>query len=81
MLILVFGMGAFGSAQFWLSLYLQTAENLSALDVAVRLLPQAIGGVVVNVSIYDLSNIHSMQFLVTSRADTVLTDYCCPNPA
>jgi hypothetical protein len=53
MMILVFGMGAFGSAQFWLSLYLQTVQNLSALEVAVHLLPQVIAGITVNVSIHD----------------------------
>lgn len=46
-------MAAFGSAQFWLSLYLQIVENLSALEVAVHLLPQVIGAIVVNVSIHD----------------------------
>jgi len=54
MLVLAFGMGAFGSAQFWLSLYLQIVENLSALEVAVHLLPQVIGAIVVNVSIHDI---------------------------
>jgi hypothetical protein len=53
MLVLVFGMGAFGSAQFWLSLYLQIVENLSALEVAVHLVPMVIGAIVVNVSIHD----------------------------
>lgn len=61
MMILVFGMGAFGSAQFWLSLYFQTAQNLSALEVAVHILPQAIGGIIVNVSV-----LSSEQFIKTS---------------
>jgi hypothetical protein len=51
MMILVFGMGAFGSAQFWLSLYFQTVQNFSALEVAVHILPQAIGGIIVNVRV------------------------------
>jgi hypothetical protein len=55
-MILVFGMGAFGSAQFWLSLYMQTVQNLSALEVAVHLLPQVIGGITVNVSVVTLKN-------------------------
>jgi MFS family permease len=49
MLILFLGMMSFPPAQFWLSLYMQRVRRLSPLSVAVRLLPQAIMGILVNI--------------------------------
>ncbi|KAK3390280.1 major facilitator superfamily-domain-containing protein [Podospora didyma] len=43
------GYMAFISAQFWLSFFMQEAQNLSPLDVAVHLLPQAIAGLIYNI--------------------------------
>lgn len=49
MAIMLLGFIGFTPAQFWLSLYLQRVQNLSALNVALRLLPQAIMGILVNI--------------------------------
>jgi MFS family permease len=40
---------SFSTSAFWLSLYMQNVLSFSALTVAVHLLPQAIGGIVVNI--------------------------------
>ncbi len=39
----------FMSTQFWLSLFMQEVQNLSALEVALHLLPQAIAGLIWNI--------------------------------
>lgn len=49
MAIMVLGFVGFTPAQFWLSLYLQRVQQLSALNVALHLLPQAIMGILVNI--------------------------------
>ncbi len=49
MAIMLLGFMGFTPAQFWLSLYLQRVQHLSALNVALLLLPQAIMGILVNV--------------------------------
>ncbi|KAI9876282.1 MAG: hypothetical protein M1830_006881 [Pleopsidium flavum] len=49
MAIMLLGFIGFTPAQFWLSLYLQRVQHLSALSVALRLLPQAIMGIFVNI--------------------------------
>lgn len=49
MLIVLFGFMSFGTSSFWLSLYMQNVLKYSPLEVAVRLLPQAIVGILVNV--------------------------------
>jgi hypothetical protein len=48
-LIVLFGFMSFGTSSFWLSLYMQNVLKYSPLEVAVRLLPQAIVGILVNV--------------------------------
>lgn len=40
---------SFTANAFWLSLFMQDVQGLSALEVAVHLLPQAIGGIIVNI--------------------------------
>ena len=40
---------SFTTSAFWLSLYMQNVFKFSALKVAVHLLPQAIGGIIVNI--------------------------------
>lgn len=40
---------AFSTSAFWLSLYMQNVLRYSPLEVAVHLLPQAIGGIIVNI--------------------------------
>jgi nitrate/nitrite transporter NarK len=40
---------SFTTSAFWLSLYMQNVLKFSALTVAIHLLPQAIGGIVVNI--------------------------------
>jgi hypothetical protein len=79
MLVLAFGMGAFGSVQFWLSLYLQIVENLSALEVAVHMLPQVIGAIVVNVSIQDFEQCPTARPASTACNEIwadILVDHC-----
>jgi MFS family permease len=49
MAILFLGMMSFPPAQFWLSLYMQRVLHISPLNNAVRLLPQAIMGILVNI--------------------------------
>jgi hypothetical protein len=49
MAIVCLGFSGFISTQFWLSLYLQRIKHLSALEVAVRLLPMVINGILVNI--------------------------------
>ncbi|KAI9744291.1 MAG: hypothetical protein M1818_002443 [Claussenomyces sp. TS43310] len=44
-----FGFMSFSANSFWVSLYLQRVRSSSALEVAVQILPQAIGGILVNV--------------------------------
>ncbi|KAK3319360.1 major facilitator superfamily-domain-containing protein [Apodospora peruviana] len=43
------GFMAFISSQFWLSFFMQELQKLSALQVAVHLLPQAIAGLIYNI--------------------------------
>lgn len=43
------GFMAFTSAQFWLSFFLQKVKKLSALRVAIYLIPQAIAGLAFNI--------------------------------
>jgi nitrate/nitrite transporter NarK len=40
---------SFSTSAFWLSLYMQNVLKFSALKVAIRLLPQAIAGILVNI--------------------------------
>ena len=40
---------SFTTSAFWLSLYMQNVLKFSAIEVAIHLLPQAIGGILVNV--------------------------------
>lgn len=40
---------SFTTSAFWLSLYMQNVLRFSPLTVAVHLLPQAIGGIIVNI--------------------------------
>lgn len=40
---------SFTTSAFWLSLYMQNVLHFSSLTVAVHLLPQAIGGIAVNI--------------------------------
>lgn len=40
---------SFSTTAFWLSLYMQNVLRYSPLEVAVHLLPQAIGGIIVNI--------------------------------
>lgn len=47
--IVLLGFMSFSTSAFWLSLYMQNVLGFSALTVAVHLLPQAIGGILVNV--------------------------------
>ncbi|KAF4632717.1 hypothetical protein G7Y89_g5403 [Cudoniella acicularis] len=47
--IVLLGFMAFSTQSFWLSLYMQNVLGFSALKVAIHLLPQAIGGILVNV--------------------------------
>lgn len=49
LLILFLGFGAFGAAEFWITLYLQRFVTSSALMVAVYILPMAIMGTIVNI--------------------------------
>ena len=49
MMILVLGFVAFAPSTFWLSLYMQRVQHLSALIVALHLLPMALMGILVNV--------------------------------
>jgi nitrate/nitrite transporter NarK len=43
------GFMSFTTSAFWLSLYMQNVLGFSALSVAIHLLPQAIGGILVNI--------------------------------
>lgn len=47
--VVLLGFMSFTTSSFWLSLYLQNVLGLSPLSVAVHLLPQAIGGILVNI--------------------------------
>jgi hypothetical protein len=47
--MLCLGFMGFMAAQFWLALYMQQIQKLSALEITVRLLPMVINGVLVNV--------------------------------
>jgi nitrate/nitrite transporter NarK len=40
---------SFSTSAFWLSFYMQNVLKFSALEVAIHLLPQAIGGILVNI--------------------------------
>lgn len=40
---------SFTTSNFWLSLYMQNVLGFSPLTVAIHLLPQAIGGILVNI--------------------------------
>jgi nitrate/nitrite transporter NarK len=40
---------SFTTSAFWLSLYMQNVLKFSAIEVAIHLLPQAIGGILVNI--------------------------------
>lgn len=44
-LCVLFGYMSFITNQFWISLYMQDVQNLSALHIAARLLPQTITGI------------------------------------
>jgi nitrate/nitrite transporter NarK len=46
--LLATGNAAFTSSSFWLCLYLQRTQRLSALWIAVYLLPQNINGLIIN---------------------------------
>jgi len=48
-IVVLLGFMSFSTSAFWLSLYMQNALSYSALTVALHLLPQAIGGILVNV--------------------------------
>lgn len=48
-IIVLLGFMSFSTSAFWLSLYMQDVLRYSALEVAVHLLPQAIGGILVNI--------------------------------
>jgi hypothetical protein len=47
--IVLLGFMSFSTSAFWLSLYMQNVLRFSALEVAIHLLPQAIGGILVNI--------------------------------
>ncbi len=47
--VVLLGFMSFATSAFWLSLYMQNVLKFSSLTVAVHLLPQAIGGILVNV--------------------------------
>ncbi|KAL4953460.1 major facilitator superfamily-domain-containing protein [Aspergillus filifer] len=47
-ILLATGNAAFTASSFWLCLYLQRIQNLSALWIAIYLLPQNINGLIVN---------------------------------
>lgn len=49
MITFCLGYMGFASVTFWLALYMQEIKNLSALMVAVQLLPMVVNGVLVNV--------------------------------
>jgi predicted MFS family arabinose efflux permease len=48
-MIISFGYAAFSSNMFFLALFLQKIRSMSPLTVAVHLLPQVIGGVLINI--------------------------------
>ncbi|KUJ11411.1 MFS general substrate transporter [Mollisia scopiformis] len=48
-IIVLLGFMSFSTSAFWLSLYMQNVLKYSALKVAIHLLPQAIGGILVNI--------------------------------
>ncbi|CZR60320.1 related to transporter (major facilitator superfamily) [Phialocephala subalpina] len=48
-IIVLLGFMSFSTSAFWLSLYMQDVLRFSALQVAIHLLPQAIGGILVNI--------------------------------
>jgi nitrate/nitrite transporter NarK len=48
-IVVLLGFMSFSTSAFWLSLYMQNVLRFSALEVAIHLLPQAIGGILVNV--------------------------------
>lgn len=48
-IIVLLGFMSFSTGAFWLSLYMQDVLRFSALEVAIHLLPQAIGGILVNI--------------------------------
>jgi nitrate/nitrite transporter NarK len=47
--VVLLGFMSFTTSAFWLSLYMQNVLKFSAIEVAIHLLPQAIGGILVNV--------------------------------
>jgi hypothetical protein len=47
--MLCLGFMGFMAAEFWLALYMQQIQKLSALEITARLLPMVINGVLVNV--------------------------------
>jgi len=47
--VVLLGFMSFTTSAFWLSLYMQNVLGFSALKVAIHLLPQAIGGIAVNI--------------------------------
>ncbi|KAH8682778.1 aminotriazole resistance protein [Tricladium varicosporioides] len=47
--IVLLGLMSFTTNSFWLSLYMQNVLHFSALNVAIHLLPQAIGGILINI--------------------------------
>ncbi|KIM93413.1 hypothetical protein OIDMADRAFT_137782 [Oidiodendron maius Zn] len=48
-IVVLLGFMSFTTSAFWLSLYMQNVLGFSAFTVAVHLLPQAIGGILVNI--------------------------------
>ncbi|KAE8443391.1 hypothetical protein EG329_001950 [Mollisiaceae sp. DMI_Dod_QoI] len=48
-IIVLLGFMSFNTGAFWLSLYMQNVLGYSALKVAIHLLPQAVGGILVNI--------------------------------
>jgi len=47
--VVLLGFMSFTTENFWLSLYMQNVLGFSPLTVAIHLLPQAIGGILVNI--------------------------------
>ena len=48
-IVVLLGFMSFTTSAFWLSLYMQNVMHYSSLTVAIHLLPQAIGGIGVNI--------------------------------
>jgi nitrate/nitrite transporter NarK len=48
-MVVLLGFMSFSTSAFWLSLYMQNVLKYSALEIAIYLLPQVIGGILVNI--------------------------------